>query len=289
MQVIPGDETLGATIEAVNLAHTSDAAIDAIVQALGRHGVIRFPRQTLSAAQLKAFSARLGELEINVIGAFQEPGHPEVMILSNIIENGKPIGLGDAGQSWHADMSYSKTIAFANVLYALKVPQRDGETLGATEFCDMCAAYDDLAPAIKAQLTGKTALHDFSKYWDMMRARPGNTRPPLSEAQRKAKPPVSHPVVITHPISGRKALYANPGYAVRINELPQPESDALLEYLFAHQTRDQYRYVFRWTAGDVLVWDNLRTIHQAAADYSPDEHRFIRRCQVMATRFFPVH
>ena len=289
MQVIPGDETLGATIEAVNLADTSDAAIDAIVQALGRHGVIRFPRQTLSAAQLKAFSARLGELEINVIGAFQEPGHPEVMILSNIIENGKPIGLGDAGQSWHADMSYSKTIAFANVLYALKVPQRDGETLGATEFCDMCAAYDDLAPAIKAQLTGKTALHDFSKYWDMMRARPGNTRPPLSEAQRKAKPPVSHPVVITHPISGRKALYANPGYAVRINELPQPESDALLEYLFAHQTRDQYRYVFRWTAGDVLVWDNLRTIHQAAADYSPDEHRFIRRCQVMATRFFPVH
>ena len=289
MQVIPGDETLGATIEAVNLADTSDAAIDAIVQALGRHGVIRFPRQTLSAAQLKAFSARLGELEINVIGAFQEPGHPEVMILSNIIDNGKPIGLGDAGQSWHADMSYSKTIAFANVLYALKVPQRDGETLGATEFCDMCAAYDDLAPAIKAQLTGKTALHDFSKYWDMMRARPGNTRPPLSEAQRKAKPPVSHPVVITHPISGRKALYANPGYAVRINELPQPESDALLEYLFAHQTRDQYRYVFRWTAGDVLVWDNLRTIHQAAADYSPDEHRLIRRCQVMATRFFPVH
>ena len=289
MQVIPGDETLGATIEAVNLADTSDAAINAIVQALGRHGVIRFPRQTLSAAQLKAFSARLGELEINVIGAFQEPGHPEVMILSNIIENGKPIGLGDAGQSWHADMSYSKTIAFANVLYALKVPQRDGKMLGATEFCDMCAAYDDLAPAIKAQLTGKTALHDFSKYWDMMRARPGNTRPPLSEAQRKAKPPVSHPVVITHPISGRKALYANPGYAVRINELPQPESDALLEYLFAHQTRDQYRYVFRWTAGDVLVWDNLRTIHQAAADYSPDEHRLIRRCQVMATRFFPVH
>lgn len=289
MQVIPGDETLGATIEAVNLADTSDAAIEAIIQALGRHGVIRFPRQTLSAAQLKAFSARLGELEINVIGAFQEPGHPEVMILSNIIENGKPIGLGDAGQSWHADMSYSKTIAFANVLYALKVPRRDGKTLGATEFCDMCAAYDDLAPAIKAQLTGKTALHDFSKYWDMMRARPGNTRPPLSQAQCKAKPPVSHPVVITHPISGRKALYANPGYAVRINELPQPESDALLEYLFAHQTRDRYRYVFRWTAGDVLVWDNLRTIHQAAADYSADEHRLIRRCQVMATRFFPVH
>ena len=97
MQVIPGDETLGATIEAVNLADTSDAAINAIVQALGRHGVIRFPRQTLSAAQLKAFSARLGELEINVIGAFQEPGHPEVMIVSNIIDNGKPHRTGRCG------------------------------------------------------------------------------------------------------------------------------------------------------------------------------------------------
>ncbi len=289
MQVIPSGETIGATLEGLDLADLSEAKIQTVVQALGRYGVVRFPRQTLSAADLKNFSAHLGELEINVIGAFQEPGHPEVMILSNIVEDGKPIGLGDAGQSWHSDMSYSKVIAFANVLYGIKVPQRDGQPLGATEFCDMCAAYDGLSADIKQQLEGKTALHDFNKFWEMMRRRPGNTRPPLSEIQRETKPPVSHPLVLTHPISGRKALYANPGYAIRINELPEDESDRLLEFLFAHQTQDKYRYVFHWQVGDVLVWDNLRTIHQAVADYGPNEHRLIKRCQVMATRFSPVH
>ena len=288
MQVFPGSESLGATIEGVDLAAVSDTTVEAIVQALGRHGVIRFPRQTLSAADLKNFSARLGELEVNVIGAFQEPDHPEVMILSNIVENGEPIGLGDAGQSWHADMSYSKVIAFANVLYALKVPHREGKPLGATEFCDMCAAWDDLPADLKSLLEVKTALHDFNKYWDTARKRPGNTRPPLTDAQRKAKPPVSHPMVLTHPISGRKALYANPGYTVRINELPEVESDRILDFLFAHQVQEKYRYVFQWQRGDVLVWDNLRTIHQAAADYGPTEHRLIKRCQVMATRFFPA-
>jgi taurine dioxygenase len=289
MQVIPSGETLGATVDGLDLADLSDPSVETVVQTLGRYGVVRFPRQTLSASDLSKFSARLGELEINVIGAFQEPGHPEVMILSNIVENGQPIGLGDAGQSWHADMSYSKVIAFANVLYAIKVPQRDGKPLGATEFCDMCAAYDGLSAALKLQLEGKTALHDFNKFWEMMRRRPGNTRPPLSEIQRKTKPPVSQPLVLTHPISGRKALYANPGYTMRINELPEAESNRLLEFLFAHQTQDIYRYVFRWQAGDVLVWDNLRTIHQAVADYGPNEHRLIKRCQVMATRFFPAH
>lgn len=287
IDVIPAGGTLGASIEAMDLARASGADVDAAIGALGRYGVLRFPRQRLSAADLTHFSAQLGELEVNVAGAFQEPGHPEVMILSNIVENGRAIGLPDAGQGWHADMSYSKVVAFANVLYAVKVPQRDGRPLGATEFCDMCAAYDDLPDQLKRQLEGKTALHDFDKFWEMMRRRPGSTRPPLTEAQRKAKPPVSHPVVLTHPISGRKALYANPGYAVRIDGLPQAESDRILEFLFAHQTRDEYRYLFHWQVGDVLVWDNLRVIHQAVADYGPDEHRLMQRCQVMATRFCP--
>jgi taurine dioxygenase len=288
IDVIPAGGTLGAAIEGMDLAAASSTDVDALIRALGRYGVIRFPRQSLSASDLKNFSAHLGELEINVAGAFQEPGHPEVMILSNIVENGQPIGLPDAGQGWHTDMSYSRVVAFANVLYAVKVPQRDGRPLGATEFCDMCAAYDDLPGELKRRLEGKTALHDFNKFWEMMRRRPGSTRPPLSEAQRKAKPPVSHPIVLTHPISKRKALYANPGYTTRIDGLPEAESDRILEFLFAHQTQDKYRYVFRWQLGDVLVWDNLRVIHQAVADYGPTEHRLMKRCQVMATRFCPA-
>jgi len=96
---------------------------------------------------------------------------------------------------------------------------------------------------------------------------------------------VSHPIFLKHPITGRKVLYANPGYSMRINELPQQESDAILQFLFDHQTRPEYRYSFQWTEGDVLMWENFGTIHNAVADYGPGEHRLIKRCQVMATRF----
>ena len=284
--VIPSGHTLGATIEGLSLARLSNAEFDAAIKALGDYGVLRFPRQELSATELKAFSERFGDLEINVANAYQEPGIPEVMILSNIVENGKPLGLSDAGQSWHTDMSYSTTIAFCNVLYGLKIPHRNGEPLGNTEFCDQRAAYDTLPADLKERLKGKTVLHDFNKFWEMMRREKGSARPPLTEAQKKAKPPVSHPIFLTHPITGRKALYANPGYSMRINELPEKESDEILEFLFEHQTRPDLRFAARWQVGDVLMWDNMRTIHNAVADYTPEEPRYIKRCQVMATRFF---
>jgi taurine dioxygenase len=257
-----------------------------VVNLLGQYGVLCFSRQQLDAAQLKAFSALFGELEINVAGHnYQEPGHPEVMVLSNIVRDGKPIGIGDAGQGWHTDMSYSKVVAFANVLYGIEIPHRDGRPLGGTSFCDMEAAYEALPADVKRRLEGKTALHDFAKFYDMMRREKNSPRPPLTEAQRAAKPPVSHPVVMRHPITGRKVLYANPGYAVRINEMPQAESDEVLAFLFEHQTQERFVYTFEWSPGDLLIWDDLRTIHQAIPDYRPDEPRLIKRCQVMASRF----
>jgi taurine dioxygenase len=287
--VIPSGETLGATVEGLDLAQPlAGAAFDLVVAALGRYGVVRFPAQRLAARELRDFAARFGELEINVANAYQEPGIPEVMILSNIVQDGKPIGLADAGQDWHTDLSYSRTIAFANVLYGIEIPHRDGVPLGATEFSNMHAAYDGLPADLKRRLAGMTALHDFNKFWEMMRREKGSQRPPLTEAQRKAKPPVSQPVFLTHPITGRKVLYANPGYAVRINELPEQESDEVLAFLFAHQVKPEYRYKFRWRAGDVLMWEDIGTIHNAVADYRPDEHRLIKRCQVMATRFRPA-
>jgi len=287
MRVIPSGRSLGASVEDIDLARPLSADEDRqVVAALGERGVLRFPGQKLDAGQLKRFAAGFGDLEVNVAsGAYQEPGHPEVMILSNIVENGRPIGLADAGQDWHTDMSYSRTIAFANVLYGIKIPRRNGQPLGNTEFCGMHAAYEGLPSSLKTRLQGMTVLHDFSKFWDKMRMEKGSKRPPLTEAQKQAKPPVSHPIFLTHPITGRKVLYANPGYSIRINELPQRESDETLEYLFAHQTKPEYRYASRWSEGDVLVWEDFGTIHNAVADYGPGEHRHVLRCQVMATRF----
>jgi taurine dioxygenase len=289
LDVIPTGDALGARITGLDLARPlTDAAFGAVLRALGARGVLCFPDQDLDPAAHAAFSRRFGELEVHVSGAFQVPGQPEVMILSNMTENGQPIGLGDAGQDWHTDMSFSRTIAFVNVLYALKVPRRDGCVLGNTEFCDMAAAYDDLPGELRARLRTLTATHDFEKFWEMMRARGGDgtSRAKLTEVQRARKPPVSQPLVLTHPLSGRSLLYANPGYTVRIDGVSAAESDALLEFLFAHQLQPKYRYAHRWSEREVLLWDNLRTIHNAVADYGANEHRYMRRCQAMADLVF---
>ena len=288
MKVIPSGESLGARIEGLDLSRPlQPAELQGVLQALGKYGVVRFPRQELTGRQLRDFSAQLGDLEINVGSAgYQEPGIPEVMILSNIVENGRPIGLADAGQGWHTDMSYSRMIAFANVLYGIRIPQRDGKVLGATQFANTQAAYADLPAEVRRALDGKTALHDFNKFWEMMRREKGSKRPPLTEAQRKAKPPVSHPVFLRHPLTGNPVLYANPGYAIRINELPQKESDEMLEFLFRHQLQPKYIYTSHWEERDVLVWEDIGTIHNAVADYGAHEHRLVKRCQVMANRYF---
>ena len=288
MKVIPSGESLGAAIEGMDLARRlPPAELEGVLRTLGQYGVVRFPRQQLTGRELRDFSAQLGDLEINVGSqGYQEPGVPEVMILSNIVENGRPIGLADAGQGWHTDMSYSRMIAFANVLYGIKIPKRDGTALGATQFANTQAAYADLPADVKRVLEGKTVLHDFKKFWEMMRREKGSKRPPLTEAQRKSKPPVSHPAFLKHPLTGNKVLYANPGYAVRINELPEKESDEMLEFLFRHQLQPKYLYTSHWQERDVLVWEDIGTIHNAVADYGPHEHRLVKRCQVMANRYF---
>lgn len=287
MKFIPSRKSLGARVEDLDLSRPlSDEAFKTLEQALGHYGVLSYPQQTLTSLQLKQFSERFGRLEINVANLFQEPGLPEVMILSNKVENGKALGMSDAGQDWHTDMSYSRMIAFTNVLYGIEIPHRNGEPLGNTEFCNMHAAYEDLPSELKAQLADMTVTHDFAKFWDKMRNEKGSNRPPLTDAQRKAKPPVSHPIFLKHPITGKNVLYANPGYSMRINELPEPESDRILAFLSEHQLQAKYQYRHRWSVGDVLMWDNMGTLHNAVPDYRPDEHRYIKRCQVMANRYF---
>ena len=119
-----------------------------------------------------------------------------------------------------------------------------------------------------------------------MRRRPGSTRPALTPEQRAKRPPAVHPVFMTHPITGRKVLYCNPGYVTRINELDEAESDRVLAHLFAHQLEPRFQYAHHWTENDVLMWDHIGTLHNAKPDYTPEEHRLIKRCQVMADRVF---
>ena len=287
LEVKPSGNILGARIEGLDLSRPLSAADFAlIVRSLGAYGVLCFPRQDLEPSALKTFGARFGRLEVNVAASLYASELPEVMVLSNIVENGRPIGLPDAGQDWHTDMSYSSTIAFATILHAIRIPRRNGHALGNTEFLNMHAAYADLPDHVKQRLQHATALHDFNKFWEMMRREKGSNRPPLSDEQRRQKPPVSHPIFLRHPVTGRFVLYANAGYAVRIDGMQERESDELLRLLFEHQVQPKYRYAHEWTEQDVLMWDNIGTVHRAIGDYGPDEPRLMKRCQVIADRVF---
>jgi taurine dioxygenase len=284
----PTGAVLGATVTGVDLGQPlGEEDFARVLRALGDYGVLRFPGQHLDLRQLKEFSERFGEIQGNPIRELDKTReYPEVGMLSNLKEDGAYIGSPDAGQDWHTDMTYRQVPGFVNVLYGIRIPHRDGKPLGGTEFSNMHMAYEALPGEIKRRLAGMTATHNFEKFWENMRQNHASERPAMTDEQRRRRPPVVHPVFLTHPITGRKVLYANPGYAVRINELPERESDEMLQYLTEHQLQSRFRYTNVWSENDLLLWDHLGTIHRAIADYRPDEIRLIRRCQVMATKVF---
>jgi taurine dioxygenase len=284
LTIEPTGGVLGATVRGADLSQPlSEPDFGRVLLALGHHGVLRFPDQHLDLGDVKRFSELFGEIQGNPIRAMDAGRpYPEVGILSNIRENGEYIGSPDAGQDWHTDMSYRDVMGFVNVLYGIRIPRRDGKPLGGTEFGNMHAAYDALPQDIRTRLADATVTHNFEKFWEHMRRDKNSGRPPMTDEQRKRRPPVVHPLFLTHPITGKKVLYCNPGYAVRINELPEAESDAMLE----HQLQPRFRYMHDWNENDLLIWDHIGTIHRAIADYGPDEIRLMRRCQVMATKVF---
>jgi taurine dioxygenase len=289
LTIEPTGAILGAAVRGLDAAKpVSDSDFGQMLAALGEYGVLRFPDQNLDEDGVRRFSGLFGEIQGPSSGALAKGGKemPTVGILSNIKENGKYIGSADAGQDWHTDMSYRDVIGFVNVLYGIKIPRRDGKPLGGTEFSNMHAAYETLSEEIKTRLAEATVTHTFEKFWEHMRQNKNSLRPPMTDEQRRRRPPVVHRLFLTHPITGRKVLYCNPGYSIRINELPEAESDAMLRYLYSHQLEARFRYTHDWTENDLLVWDHIGTIHRAIADYGPDEIRLMRRCQVMATKVF---
>jgi taurine dioxygenase len=289
LTVEPTGAVLGASIHGIDLTNDiGESDFGRILSALGRHGVLRFPDQHLEAPDVQRFSMRFGEIQGNPVRQADQNQHAygNVGILSNLKDNGQYIGSPDAGQDWHTDMSYRDMMGFVNVLYGIKIPRRDGRALGGTEFSNMHAVYEALPAEMRARLDGMTVTHDFEKFWENMRQNHASTRPAMTDEQRARRPPVVHPLFLTHPITGRKVLYCNPGYAIRINELDKDDSDRTLDFLFRFQLEDRFRYTHHWTENDLLIWDNLGTIHRAIADYRPDEIRLMRRCQVLATKAF---
>jgi taurine dioxygenase len=200
VKISPTGAALGAEISGVDLArHLDDASFAAIERAYSDHGVIFFRDQHITPVQQVAFTRRFGEIEFNIFGErWSVPGSPEIVVVSNVTKDGRPIGIRRAGENWHSDMCYAARPPRGTMLYALEVPDLYGLTLGDTEFASAAAAWDALSGPMKHRIEGRYAVFDFSARKRAF---------PLTQAEIDRYPPVRHPLVRTHPVTGRKCLY----------------------------------------------------------------------------------
>jgi len=282
IQITRFDAPLGAQIHGIDLSQElADEVFEEIVAAFHEHGVLVFRGQKLDPDKHVAFSRRWGRLDVNVRSEFNSKSHPEVLIISNILEDGKPIGVQDAGRFWHTDLCYRENPARATIIHAIEVPGKEGRPAGDTLYASMTAAYDALPEAWKARLDGMTAIHSYEHTYDE-KAKNFKIRPQLSKEQKSWIPPdVVQPVIRRHPFTQAKCLYVNEGYTTRILELAQDESDAMLKQLFEHARRPEFQYRHQWQPGDVTMWDNCLTQHKAVTDYELPQRRLLRRTTVL--------
>jgi len=282
----PTGAALGAEIRGIDLAQAiDDATLHAIEDALHEHEVVFFRDQHISPEQHVAFSRRFGELEKHVRVECCKPGFPEIFVVSNVIENGKPIGTRDAGLFWHSDLAYMAEPSRGSLFYAHEVPHDDaGKPLGDTMFASTTAAWNALPDDIKSIVSGRRAVTSYAKGY--YRDRNSGPRPPLTEAQKARTPDVEHPIMRVHPYTGKPCLFVNEGYTASIAGLPAEESERVLNLLFEHVSRPEFIYRHKWRAGDFLIWDNCSTQHKAVFDYALPQRRRMERTTLTGTAPF---
>ncbi|APC16546.1 taurine dioxygenase [Pseudomonas frederiksbergensis] len=270
LSITPLSTALGAQISGVDISQPLNLEQhDAIEQALLKHQVLFFREQPINPQQQARFAANFGDLHIHPIYP-NVPEQPEVLILDTAETDVRDNAV------WHTDVTFLPTPALGAVLSAKLLPEFGGDTLWASGI----AAYEALSVPLQNLLQGLTATHDFIKSFPLERF--GTTPEALAqwEAARKKNPPLSHPVIRTHPVSGRRSLFVNEGFTTRINELSDTESEAILKLLFAHATRPEFTIRWRWQESDVAFWDNRVTQHFAVDDYRP-ARRVMHRATVL--------
>lgn len=281
MSITPTGAALGAEIRGADLAQELDAAtFERIEDAFNRYGVIFFRGQNITVDQQIAFARRFGEVEINVNTQACLPGRPEVLLVSNIKENGRYIGLADAGITWHTDMSAYACPPRCSILHAIEVPRgSDGTVLGDTIFASAAAAYDSLQAELKARLEGRRSTHSYLAKMLARKAAVGLTREVTREHLERT-PAVAHPIFRTHPVTGRKCIYVTEGECIAIEGMEEAEALGLISKLHRHLIDARFQYRHRWQAGDVLMWDNCTCQHLAVRDYGENQRRLMHRVTV---------
>lgn len=274
-EIRPFDAALGAEVIGLNLSHTLDTTSFGRLHAAHlKHHVLVFRDQRIDASAQVAFSSQWGYLQRHVLHQFALQGHPEVLIVSNIVEGGAPIGLGDAGVFWHSDLSYKLRPSLGSLLHAQELPRDGGDTL----FANQHTAWDTLPAALRQVIEGRRAEHSYLKQYEELRRR-NPWRPPLSKTQVAEVPAVWHPVVRTHPETGRRALFVSEHFTTRIAGLPEDESRAVLCEIFAHQTQPHLVYRHNWQPHDLVFWDNRSLLHLATG-CPPEQRRKLFRTTI---------
>jgi taurine dioxygenase len=271
--VHPSGCAAGAEITGFNLAtELNDVNFTFIQNALDEHGVIYLRNQALTPEQQVAFTERFGEPDVNFNALrFGVDGSPTIFRISNIMENGEAIGTRRAGETWHTDMSYAKQPALATMLYAVEIPTLHGMPLGGTGFANAAAAYDALPQDLKDAIKNLKGVFDF-------RGRKRGS--PVSAEDIAAYPPVVHPVVRTHPRTGRQSLYIVRDDTTSIVGKDAIESQTLIEALADHVIKPEFIYQHIWHQGDVVIWDNCTVQHRAVQDYVLPQRRLLWRTTV---------
>ena len=270
LEIIPTGAALAAEIRGIDLSlPLGDNIFGEIEHAYNEYGVIFFRNQQITPEQQVAFTRRFGEIEFNIFGErWSVPGCPEIVVVSNITDDGKPIGVRRAGENWHSDMCYTARPPRGTILYALEIPELYGLPLGDTEFASAAAAWEAVPDSLRSRLEGRRAVFDFT---GRKRAFP----PTAEEVERN--PPVRHPIMRTHPKTGRKCLYVMRDDCTGIEGVAAEEADALICALADHIVKPQFIYRHQWRPGDLLMWDNCTVQHRAIQDYDLPQRRLMHR------------
>ena len=257
LSIAPLTPTIGAEISGIDLSKPIDAETQAALrEALLEWKVIFFRDQDITTEQHLAFARQFGELEVHPFAPHKE-GHPEVLAITHNRERpGKE-------NKWHSDVTWRECPSLGSVLRAVEVPEVGGDTL----FSDMYAAYDGLSDEVKEKIDGAVAIHDFAHFRKLMQKN-GKTPEEIEEMNKKY-PMVEHPVVRTHPETGRKGIYVNVAFTQHIVGMAKAESDSMLEHLYAQAAIPEYQCRFRWKKNSIAFWDNRACQHYAASDYWP--------------------
>jgi taurine dioxygenase len=271
------DAPLGAELRGVDLSReVDDATFAAIRRTLDERGVMVLRDQRLSPSDIVRFGSRFGRLMIHAHNKYALKDEPAVSVISNVLEEGRNVGVPDAGLVWHTDGSYLAHPDMYSFLYGLEIPMQHGVPLGTTYYASAGAAYEALPEDLRRRLDGLRAVHSFAHH-SARRAARGGTKIEITDEIRRKIPDVSQPVVRTHPTTGRKGLYVSEGHTTHILGMEKKESDALLQMLWEHMRRPEFVYAHRWQVGDLLVWDNCATQHRATCDYALPQRRLMHR------------